>query len=122
MKYRTLLLETLHLHFDEHLPRLGIPKSTIIDLFFRFRKQRMIWPLPADITPGTLESLLYPPRSATIRTEVSDAPEPVARKRTCRLNLPYECKFTLAKKLLQPGTNVTQLARENGINDNLLFN
>ncbi|MCE0799473.1 IS66-like element accessory protein TnpA [Buttiauxella sp. S04-F03] len=128
MKYRTLLLEALHLHFDEHLPRLevgrrlGIPKSTICDLFVRFRKQGISWSLPADITPGKLESLLYPPRSATIRTEVSDLPEPVARKRTRRPNFPYEFKITLAEKSLQPGTNVAQLARENGINDNLLFN
>ena len=128
VKYRTLLLEALHLHFDEHLPRLevgrrlGIPKSTICDLFVRFRKQGMSWPLPADITPGKLESLLYPARSATIRTEVPDVPEPVARKRTRRPNFPYEFKITLAEKSLQPGANVAQLARENGINDNLLFN
>jgi transposase-like protein len=128
VKYRTLLPEALHLHFDEHLPRLevgrrlGIPKSTICDLFVRFRKQGMSWPLPADITPGKLESLLYPARSTTIRTEVPDAPEPVARKRTRRPNFPYEFKITLAEKSLQPGANVAQLARENGINDNLLFN
>lgn len=128
MKYRTLLLEALHLHFDEHLPRLevgrrlGIPKSSICDLFVRFRKQEISWPLPADITPGKLESLLYPARSATIRPEVPDVPEPVARKRTRRPNFPYEFKITLAEKSLQPGANVAQLARENGINDNLLFN
>lgn len=128
VKYRTLLLEALHLHFDEHLPRLevgrrlGIPKSTICDLFVRFRKQGISWPLPADITPGKLESLLYRARSATIQTEVSDVPEPVARKRARRPNFPYEFKITLAEKSLQPGANVAQLARENGINDNLLFN
>jgi transposase-like protein len=128
VKYRTLLPEALHLHFDEHLPRLevgrrlGIPKSTICDLFVRFKKQRMSWPLPVDITSGKLESLLYPARTATIRDEVSVVPEPVTRKRTRRPNFPHEFKVTLAEKSLQPGANVAQLARENGINDNLLFN
>lgn len=107
VKYRTLLLEALHLHFDEHLPRLevgrrlAIPKSTICDLFVRFRKLGMSWPLPADITPGKLESLLYPARSATIRTEVSDLPEPVARKRTRRPNFPYELPYAESIKLKQ---------------------
>lgn len=128
VKYRTLLLQALHLHFDEHLPRLevgrrlGIPKSTICDLFVRFRKQGVSWPLPADIASRKLESLLYPVRVATILPEVPDLPEPVTRKRTRRPNFPYEFKITLAEKSLQPGANVAQLARENCINDNLLFN
>ncbi len=36
--------------------------------------------------------------------------------------LPRAFKIALVEKSLQPGTNVAQLARENGINDNLLFN
>ncbi|ENZ9917893.1 hypothetical protein ACFLJI_004679 [Salmonella enterica] len=54
MKYRTLLLDALRLHFDEHIPRLdvgrrfGIPKSTICDLFVRFKKQEISWPLPTS--------------------------------------------------------------------------
>lgn len=52
VKYRTLLLDALHLHLDVHISRaevgrrLGIPKSTLYDLFVRFRKQRISWPLP----------------------------------------------------------------------------
>ncbi|WP_261232412.1 IS66-like element accessory protein TnpA [Serratia entomophila] len=128
MKYRTLILEALHLHFDEHLfrleagRRLGIPKSSICDLFARFRKQGISWPLPSDITFEKLVSLLYPARATTIPTEVSDVPEPVARKRPRRPNFPHEFKITLAEKSLKPGANVAQLAREHGINDNLLFN
>lgn len=42
VKYRTLIIEALHLHFDEYLSRLeagrrlGIPKSSICYLFVRF--------------------------------------------------------------------------------------
>ncbi len=52
MKHRTWLLEALHLHFDENLARveagrrLGIPKTTVCDLFVRFRKAGLSWPLP----------------------------------------------------------------------------
>lgn len=65
MKYRILIFDALHLHFDEHLSRLdvgrrlGIPKSTICDLFVRFKKQGISWPLPDSMTPDKLESLLY---------------------------------------------------------------
>lgn len=134
MKYRTLLLDALRLHFDEHLSRLdvgrrlGIPKSTICDLFVRFKKQEVSWPLPDSMTSDKLESLLYPARITADIIETSDIPElalveePVARKRLRRPNFPHEFKITLAEKSLQPGANVAQLAREHGINDNLLFN
>ena len=48
--------------------------------------------------------------------------KPNARKRIRRPNFPRAFKIALVEKSLQPGTNVAQLARENGINDNLLFN
>lgn len=82
----------------------------------------MSWLLPSDITFEKLESQLYPAHATTMQTEVSDVPEPVARKRPRRPNFPHEFKITLAEKSLQPGANVAQLAREHGINDNLLFN
>ncbi|MDE9504650.1 transposase, partial [Xenorhabdus bovienii] len=50
------------------------------------------------------------------------AGEPVVRKRSRRPNFPLAFKISLAEKSLQPGANVAQLAREHGINDNLLFN
>ncbi|HGC2035765.1 TPA: IS66-like element accessory protein TnpA, partial [Escherichia coli] len=37
-------------------------------------------------------------------------------------NFPYEFKIALVEQSLQPGACVAQIARENGINDNLLFN
>lgn len=57
-----------------------------------------------------------------------ETPEPVlpeapaVRKRPRRPNFPHEFKIALAEKSLEPGVNVAQLAREHGINDNLLFN
>ncbi|HHX3382660.1 TPA: IS66-like element accessory protein TnpA [Salmonella enterica] len=134
MKYRTLLFDALRLHFDEHLSRLdvgqrlGIPKSTTCALFVRTKKQGISWPLPDSITPDKLESLLYPARIAANIIEIPDIPEPalveepVVRKRPRRPNFPHEFKIALAEKSLQPGANVAQLAREHGINDNLLFN
>ncbi len=50
------------------------------------------------------------------------AEKPIVRKRIRRPNFPRAFKIALVEKSLQPGTNVAQLARENGINDNLLFN
>ncbi|NHB98674.1 IS66-like element accessory protein TnpA [Photorhabdus stackebrandtii] len=131
MKYRTLLLDALRLHFDEHLSRLdvgrrlGIPKSTICDLFVRFKKQGISWPLPDNMTSDKLESQLYPGRTHAVRLDIPEpvlADEPVVRKRSRRPNFPLAFKISLAEKSLQPGSNVAQLAREHGINDNLLFN
>jgi len=131
MKYRTLLLDALHLHFDEHLPRLeigrrlGIPKSTICDFFARFSKHEISWPLPAGMRPEKLESLLYPGKGAAHRPEIPEPvlpEEPAVRKRPRRPNFPREFKVALVEKALVPGANVAQLAREHGINDNLLFN
>lgn len=134
VKYRTLLLDALHLHLDVHIPiaevgrRLGIPKSTLYDFFVRFRKQEIGWPLPDAMTSAKLEALVYPARTTTVRSGASVPPElvspeePVVRKRPRRPNFPRDFKITLAEKSLQPGANVAQLAREHGINDNLLFN
>lgn len=131
MKYRALLLDALHLHFDERLPRLevgrrlGIPKSTICDFFVRFAKHEISWPLPADMQSEKLESLLYPGKGTAHLPETSEPvlPEaPAVRKRPRRPNFLHEFKIALAEKSLEPGVNVAQLAREHGINDNLLFN
>lgn len=83
---------------------------------------------PAFHQPEELESLLYPARAKAIQIEVSASPEPVlpeepaVRRRPRRPNSPREFKIALAEKSLEPGANVAQLAREHGINDNLLFN
>lgn len=50
------------------------------------------------------------------------ARSPRGKKRPRRPNFPYEFKIALVEQSLQPRTCVAQIARENGINDNLLFN
>ncbi len=130
MKHRTWLLEALHLHFDENLARveagrrLGIPKTTVCDLFVRFRKAGLSWPLPPAMSEQKLDECLYRSLSSAPPVPVVTVTDekPNARKRIRRPNFPRAFKIALVEKSLQPGTNVAQLARENGINDNLLFN
>ncbi|EJE3974891.1 transposase [Escherichia coli] len=131
MEYRTWITEALCLHFEEHLPRvvagrrLGVPKSTVCGLFARFRKSGLSWPLPVGMSEQELDARLYE-RTSTVhviypeRTVMSETP--VAKKRPRRPNFPYEFKIALVEQSLQPGACVAQIARENGINDNLLFN
>lgn len=131
MKHRTWLLEVLRLHFEEKLPRieagrrLGIPKTTACDLFVRFRKAGLSWPLPPRISAKNLDKRLY--RQASRKSSVPPrAPVPceitVARKRLRRPNFPRDFKIALVEQSMQSGVSVAQLARENNINDNLLFN
>ncbi|MBD8127115.1 MULTISPECIES: IS66-like element accessory protein TnpA [Erwiniaceae] len=131
MKHRTWLLEALRLHFEEKLPRieagqrLGIPKTTVCDLFVRFRQAGLSWPLPDGVNAKKLDKRLY--RQASRKSPVPPrAPVPcaipVARKRPRRPNFPRDFKIALVAQSMQPGVSVAQLARENNINDNLLFN
>lgn len=131
MNYRTLFPDALRLHFEENLSRLeigrrlGIPKTTVCDFFARFAKHKISWPLPADMPPEKLESLLYPGKGTASLPEAPEPvlpEEPVVRKRQRRPNFPREFKIALVEKALAPDANVAQLAREHGINDNLLFN
>ena len=131
MKHRTWLLEVLRLHFEEKLPRieagrrLGIPKTTACDLFVRFRKAGLSWPLPPRINAKNLDKRLY--RQASRKSSVLPAAPapceiPVARKRPRRPNFPRAFKIAMVEQSMQPGVSVAQRARENNINDNLLFN
>ncbi|HCI5999591.1 IS66-like element accessory protein TnpA [Pantoea ananatis] len=133
MKHRTWLLEALRLHFDEKLPRieagrrLGIPKTTVCDLFVRFRKAGLSWPLPPRINAKNLDKRLYRQdsrKSSVLPVASTPAPGeiPVARKRPRRPNFPRDFKIAMVEQSMQPGVSVAQLARENNINDNLLFN
>ena len=94
----------LRLHFEEHLPqvvigrRLGVTKSTVCSMFVRFRS-----------ICRTYRKYRY-------------ARSPRGKKRPRRPNFPYKFKIALVEQSLQPRTCVAQIARENGINDNLLFN
>ncbi|EOP9009175.1 IS66-like element accessory protein TnpA, partial [Escherichia coli] len=131
MEYRTWITEALRLHFEEHLPRivagrrLGVPKSTVCGMFVRFRKAGLSWPLPASMSERELDACLYGSASTvpvvlTENTVMSEVP--VVKKRPRRPNFPYAFKIALVEQSLQPGACVAQIARENGINDNLLFN
>ncbi|ENT7595553.1 IS66-like element accessory protein TnpA, partial [Shigella sonnei] len=131
MEYRTWITEALRLHFEEHLPRvvagrrLGVPKSTVCSMFVRFRKAGLSWPLPAGMSERELDARLYGSASTVpvVLTESTVMPEvPGVKKRPRRPNFPYEFKIALVEQSLQPGACVAQIARENGINDNLLFN
>ncbi len=131
MEYRTWITEALRLHFEEHLPRvvagrcLGVPKSTVCSMFVRFCKAGLSWPLPAGMSERELDARLYGSASTVpvVLTESTVMPElPRVRKRPRRPNFPYEFKIALVEQSLQPGACVAQIARENGINDNLLFN
>ena len=131
MKHRTWILEALRLHFEEKLPRieagqrLGIPKTTVCDLFVRFRKAGLSWPLPDGVNAKKLDKRLY--RLASRKSPVpTHAPAPceipVARQRPRRPNFPRDFKIAMVEQSMQPGVSVARLARENNINDNLLFN
>ncbi|SUF94484.1 IS66 family transposase orfA [Salmonella enterica] len=131
MEYRTWITEALRLHFEEHLPRvvagrrLGVPKSTVCSMFVRFCKAGLSWPLPAGMSERELDARLYGSASTVpvVLTESTVMPElPGVRKRPRRPNFLYEFKIALVEQSLQPGACVAQIARENGINDNLLFN
>ncbi len=130
MKHRTWLIEVLRLHFEEKLPRieagrrLGIPKTTACDLFVRFRKAGLSG-LCRHGSTQNLDKRLYrqASRKSSILPVVPALCEiPVARKRPRRPNFPRDFKIALVAQSMQPGVSVAQLARENNINDNLLFN
>ncbi|ELO4939549.1 transposase [Escherichia coli] len=131
MEYRTWITEALRLHFEEHLPRivagrrLGVPKSTVCGMFVRFRKAGFSWSLPAGMPERELDARLYGSASTvpvvlTENTVMSEVP--MVKKHPRRPNFPYEFKIALVEQSLQSGACVAQIARENGINDNLLFN
>lgn len=133
MNNRIWLTDALRLHFDEHLSRietgrrLGIPDSTVCEFFSRFRKQGLPWPLPEGITHEKLEGCLYPGRATaddTVQPESQPAPDSnvTAGKRRRRPNFPQAFRLALVAQSMQPGVSVAQLARENDINANLLFN
>ncbi|MGL5385942.1 MAG: IS66-like element accessory protein TnpA [Serratia sp. (in: enterobacteria)] len=133
MNNRIWLIDALHLHFDERLSRtevgrnLGIPDSTIFEFFTRFHKQGIPWPLPEGITCEKLEGCLYPGQvtpASTTQPENFPAPDSCASagKRRRRPNFPQAFRLALVAQSMQPGVSVAQLARENDINANLLFN
>ncbi|MBL0872177.1 transposase [Serratia nevei] len=130
MSERTWLFEAFRLHYQERLSQnriakqLGLPRSTINSCFQRAIKAGVRWP----VNELTLERTLYPgkkrsrssaspPRQAPI-TAVPSKP----KRRGRRPNFPLAFKLALVEQSMQPGVSTARLAREHGINDNLLFN
>lgn len=132
VKNRTWITEALRLHFDENLSRieagrrLGIPKTTVCELFARFKNAGLVWPLPVSVDARSLDKRLYRQDSRKSPglplITPADAETPAVHRRPRRPNFPREFKIALVEKSMMPGVSVAQLARENDINDNLLFN
>ncbi|ECI4647508.1 transposase [Salmonella enterica subsp. enterica serovar Ball] len=112
----------LCLHYEQHFSRgaackqLRLNESTAYKFFRRFEESGLSWPLPDEMTPGELEQTLYPSKFNPSRASKSLS----GRRR--RPNFSPEFKRHLVELSMQPGVNIAQLAREHGINDNLLFN
>jgi len=130
MSERAWLFEVFRLHYQEQLSQnriakqLGLPRSTVNSCFQRAFKAGVRWP----VNELTLERTLYPgkkrsrssaspPRQAPI-TAVPSKP----KRRGRRPNFPLAFKLALVEQSMQPGVSTARLAREHGINDNLLFN
>lgn len=112
----------LRLHYGQQFSRgaackqLGVNASTGYKFFQRFTQSGLSWPLPDEITAGELAKILYPSEM-----DPSHLKKSTSGKRR-RANFTPEFRRHLAELALQPGVNIAQLAREYGINDNLLFN
>jgi len=121
---RAWINEALHLRFDKKIhgkqisKRINIPRTTLQSLYRRFARSGLNWPVPAHISPEQLEQLLYPGKNQ--QYEPVPAREIPEKRR--RPNFSTEFKLHLVELSMHPDTNVARLAREHGINDNLLFN
>ena len=121
---RAWINEALHLRFDKKVhgkqisKRISIPRTTLQSLFRRFARSGLNWPVPEHISPEQLERLLYPGKSQ----QYEPIPTREIPEKRRRPNFSIEFKLHLVELSMQPDTNVARLAREHGINDNLLFN
>ncbi|WP_260642363.1 IS66-like element accessory protein TnpA [Pantoea dispersa] len=97
--------------YREIAEQLNISTSATHKMFKRFRRTGINWPLPEDYTPERLEEELY---AFNLETNL-----PVKKRRP---DWPLEFKIRMAELSLQPDACVAQLAREHGVNDNLVFN
>jgi len=112
----------LRLHYGQNFSsgaackQLGVNTSTGYKFFRRFTQSDLLWPLADEMTSDELERMLSP-------SELNPAysKKPISGKRQ-RANFTPEFKSHLAEPAVQPGVNIAKLAREYGINDNLLFN
>lgn len=119
-----LILRVLQLRFDESLsyPRIsaqtGVSKTAIFSLVRRFHQIFADWPLSGEYSCMQLARALFPGRYPSAPTVT----QPVKTEKIRRNRFSPEFKWRLVQQTLLPGACVAQIARENGINDNLLFN
>ncbi|PVY79667.1 IS66-like element accessory protein TnpA [Pantoea ananatis] len=99
------------LTYREMAEQLNVSTSATHKMFKRFRRTGINWPLPEDYTPERLEEELY---AFNLETNL-----PVKKRRP---DWPLEFKIRMAELSLLPDACVAQLAREHGVNDNLVFN
>lgn len=114
---RPWIISALNLRFNDGLPyreiaeQLNTSSSATHKMFKRFKLLGIDWPLSPDYTLERLEEELY---AFNLETNL-----PVKKRRP---DWPIEFKIRMAELSMQPGACVAQLARENGVNDNLVFN
>ncbi|MGX9400557.1 IS66-like element accessory protein TnpA, partial [Pantoea dispersa] len=114
---RPWIITALSLRFNDALTyreiaeQINVSTSATHKMFKRFRRTGINWPLPEDYTPERLEEELY---AFNLETNL-----PVKKRRP---DWPLEFKIRMAELSLQPDACVAQLAREHGVNDNLVFN
>ena len=119
-----LILPVLQLRFDESLsyPRIsaqtGISKTSIFSLVRRFHQVFTDWPISGEYSCVQLARALFPGRYPSAPTVT----QTVKTEKNRRNRFSPEFKWRLVQQTLLPGACVEQIARENGINDNLLFN
>ncbi|SQK33647.1 putative transposase subunit [Escherichia coli] len=119
-----LILRVLQLRFDESLsyPRIsvqtGVSKTAIFSLVRRFHQIFADWPLSGEYSCMQLARALFPGRYPSAPTVT----QTVKTEKNRRNRFSQEFKWRLVQQTLLPGACVAQIARENGINDNLLFN
>ncbi|EEB1617024.1 transposase [Salmonella enterica subsp. enterica serovar Enteritidis] len=130
MSKRAWIHEALNLRFNKKIKinqiskQLNIPRTTLQSLLRRFARSGLSWPIPDDCSPEQLGQLLYPGtfRQQNLPECVAQVATPGAPAARRRPNFPPEFKRHLVELSMQPGANVARIAREHGINDNLLFN
>lgn len=124
------LIEVFRLHYQEQLSQnriakqLGLPRSPVNSCFLHAIKAGVHWP----VNELSLERTLYPGKnrsrssaSPQLQTSITTVPSKLKR-RGRRPNFPLAFKLALVEQSMLPGVSTARLAREHGINDNLLFN
>ncbi len=115
---RPFIIDALRLRLEEGLPyreiseRLDVGVSAIHKMVQRFFLAHLIWPLDESWNAEKLEQALYPSTRPKLGSTVKQR----------RPNYTTGFKLHLVKLTMKPGVSVAQIARDNDINANMLFN